>query len=60
MIEEDFDMIKTMVEDITAIKGIQLSIQPSKYGMNAAPIGAALFYIDSYLKNAGVSTNQES
>lgn len=38
MIEEDFDMIKTMVEDITAIKGIQLSIQPSKYGMNAAPI----------------------
>lgn len=49
MTQEDISDLKNIILDITAFKNIGISIELSRYGQNAAAIGAALSYIESFL-----------
>ncbi|QTQ12992.1 ROK family transcriptional regulator [Treponema parvum] len=46
---EDINQLIEIINEKTAFNSISVSVKLSKYGQNAASIGAAIYYIQSYL-----------
>ena len=49
MTQEDIVDLKKIILEKTAFRSIGISIELSRYGQNAAAIGAALYYIEAFL-----------